>query len=413
MIVLLGGIVLHPSKARAINYGFKIKDHQVSFVPCPRGLCCTGSQCNQINSCNKNRVGTLCGRCIESYMESFLSTDCIPISSCQKFAKFWLIYCTYVLILATFLYYMKDLITLIKTGSSKFIITFKLYTKENTNGSEMDIMNDVNQAEEKQEKKPHFTASGIFTLIVSFYQIKQLIRVDGQYKNFSFITFFTNCLNLEIVAVTYSSYCPMSKLNAVSKSFIKSYLLTATLLIVCLINYFISEVFHFFRSSLGRLSSLKPSDRLGISVIRVQMFSYKNMASASLLLLTCAQGYKWPDLVLWIQGDIKCYQWWQLVITVFFFSWILFFPLSLKISFNMFMKDEISLAKFILCLMVPFAVAVNYCINRNVTSFDLQMFRNTYKVKEILCEIFQESYRFKTDNPSGETVFYETWRLYQ
>ena len=103
----------------------------------------------------------------------------------------------------------------------------------------------------------------------------------------------------------------------------------------------------------------------------------------------------------------------QLVITVFFFSWILFFPLSLKISFNMFMKDEISLAKFILCLMVPFAVAVNYCINRNVTSFDLQMFRNTYKVKEILCEIFQESYRFKTDNPSGEIVFYETWRLYQ
>ena len=34
-------------------------------------------------------------------------------------------------------------------------------------------------------------------------------------------------------------------------------------------------------------------------------------------------------------------------------------------------------------------------------------------MKEILSEIFQESYRFETDNPSGETVFYETWRLYQ
>ena len=166
----------------------------------------------------------------------------------------------------------------------------------------------------------------------------------------------------------------MSKLNAVLKSFIESYLQTATLLIAYLINYFISEVFHFFRSSLGRLSSLKPSDRLGVSVIRVLMFSYKNMASASLLLLKCAQGYKWPDLVFCIKGDVKCYQWWQFVITVFFFSWILFFPLSLKISFNMFMKDEISLAKFILCLMVPFAVAVNYCINRNVTSFENQKY---------------------------------------
>ena len=179
-----GGNCTASIKTKSNNYGFKIKDHQVSFVPYPSGLCFPGSQCIQINSCNKNRVGTLCGRCIESYMESFLSTDCIPISSCQKFAKFWLIYCTYALILATFLYYMKDLITLIKTASIKFIKTFKPCTKENTNGSEMDIMTDVDQAEEKQVKKPHFTVSGIFTLIVSFHQIKQLIRVDGQYETF-------------------------------------------------------------------------------------------------------------------------------------------------------------------------------------------------------------------------------------
>ena len=36
-----------------------------------------------------------------------------------------------------------------------------------------------------------------------------------------------------------------------------------------------------------------------------------------------------------------------------------------------------------------------------------------YKVKEILSEIFQESYRLKTEDSSGETVFYETWWLYQ
>ena len=77
------------------------------------------------------------------------------------------------------------------------------------------------------------------------------------------------------------------------------------------------------------------------------------------------------------------------------------------------MKDKISFAKYILCLIIPFAVIANYCLNISVVSVDLQKFRNTYKVNEILSEIFQECYRLKIDDPSGDTVFYETWRLYQ
>ena len=145
-------------------------------------------------------------------------------------------------------------------------------------------------AEEHLEKTSHFTMSSIFTLIVFFYQIRQLMSVDVQYKNstdFSFITFIIDCLNLEMVVVTYSSYCPISNLNAVSKLFIKTHLLTATLLIASLLNYLIPGVLHLFRSKLGRLSSLKPSDRLGVCFIRVLMFSYKSMANASLLLLKC------------------------------------------------------------------------------------------------------------------------------
>ena len=401
-------------KSKCNFYGYETENHKLKFLPCPSGFCCTGSQCTTIKSCNKNRIGTFCGRCIDGYVESFLSTDCIPIYSCQNFAKFWLLYCIYALILATFLYYMKDSVTLIKTAGSNFGRIFKSCTKEKENDVETDTMISIDGAEEHLKKTSHFTMSGIFTLLVSFYQIRQLMSVDVQYKNstdFSFITFITDCLNLEIVVVTYSSYCPISNLNAVSKLFIKRYLLTATLLIASLLNYFISGVLHFFRSSLGRLSSLKPSDRLGVCFIRVLMFSYKSMTSASLLLLKCVDVA--GDQVLLIKGDMKCYQWWQIVIAVFFFTWILLFPLSLKISFNMFMKDEISFANFILCLMFPVAIVANYRLKGNFASVDLQKSRNAWKVKEILSETFQEPYRLKTDDPSGETVFYETWRLYQ
>ena len=114
--------------------------------------------------------------------------------------------------------------------------------------------------EEYLKKTSHFTVSGIFPLIVSFFQIKQLMSVNVQYKKstgFSFIIFITDCLNLEMAAVTLSSYCSIRNLDAVSKAFIKTYLLTATLLMASLINYFITRVFHFFFSKLGKISSLK------------------------------------------------------------------------------------------------------------------------------------------------------------
>ena len=160
-------------------------------------------------------------------MESFLSTECISVHSCENFTKFWLFYCIYALILATFLYYMKDFISLIKTTVRKILKSCK---KEKESDKEIDIAIGIDItgtggddiAEEHLEKTSHFTVSVIFTLIVSFYQIKQLMKVDVHNKNstdFLLVTFITDSLNLEIIAVTYSSYCPMRSLDAISKCF--------------------------------------------------------------------------------------------------------------------------------------------------------------------------------------------------
>ena len=86
--------------------------------------------------------------------------------------------------------------------------------------------------------------------------------------------------------------------------------------------------------------------------------------------------------VLFIKGHMKFYEWWQIVIAVFFFTWILLFPLSLKASYNMFMKDKISFPRFILCLIVPFAAVANYRLNRYTVSLDFQKSTNAYEVKE-------------------------------
>ena len=166
-----------------------------------------------------------------------------------------------------------------------------------------------------------------------------------------------------------------------------------------------------FGDKLGRTSSLKPSDRLGVCFIRVLILNYKNMVSVSLMLLNCAEvaGIR----VLHVKGNIEFFNWWEVIVAVLFFTWILLFPLSLKSSYAMFMKDEISFLKFIICLMIPFALVIYKILNSNVVSVALQIPINVSYVKIILKEMFEEPYRLKRDKSRGEIIFYETWRLNQ
>ena len=400
-------------KSKSNFYGYITKQQKVKFVPCPLNFCCSADECKTIASCNKGRSSILCGKCSKNNTESFLSTNCISVNLCKNFGTFWLIYCTYALSLATCLYYVKDLIILIKTTVGKISKVFKFFQKEKETEDETDEMI-IGGEEHPEEKISHFAMSGIFALIVSFYQIREVMAVDVKYGSagcFSFIRVISKFINLEVVAINSASYCPMTDLNAVSKAFIKTYLLTVALIMASLMNYLISRIYCSFGGKLRRESSLKPSDRLGVCLIRVLMLNYKNMATASLTLLNCVEvaGIQ----VLHINGDIKCFEWWQVIVAVFFSTWIMFFPLSLKLSYTMFMKDEITFPKFIFSLMVPFALVVYRILNRNVVSVVLQKPRNVSKVQRILQEMFEESYRVKNNDSRRESIFYETWRLYQ
>ena len=409
-------------KSKSNFYGYKTQERKLRFLPCPSGFCCTGNQCDSITSCDKKRTGNLCGTCIENFTVSFLSSECISKHSCKNFMAFWAIFWIYALVLATFLYYMKDLINILKSMGSIISQLFRPCLKKSKRKTknledEIDETKIVLEAEEDRQETRHFTVSGIFALIISFYQIKQVITVDLPYKHlsyFTFNTFVSRLVNLEVVAISSSFYCPMNNLNEVSKVFIKTYLLTVALLMVSSLNYFISRCSSGFRYKYQRASSLQPLDRLGVCFVRILMLNYKNVATVSLTIFTCVEVA--GSQVLYIKGDVKCFQWWQITMVVFFCTWVLFFPLSLKYSYKMLLKDEITFPQFICCLLAPCALVACILLNRNVASVDLRQSRNISEVKMILKEMFEECYRSKatdTIEESEETIFYETCRLYQ
>lgn len=90
---------------------------------------------------------------------------------------------------------MKDFISLIKIVGSNMSKIFKLCQKEKETEVDIDVMVGVAETGEHSDKISKFTVTGIFAVIVSFYQVKQLFSVDFEYKNlndFSFITFISN-----------------------------------------------------------------------------------------------------------------------------------------------------------------------------------------------------------------------------
>ena len=135
----VGGNCTDYIKSKSNFYGYKASQEEVKFVPCSWNFCCSTDLCETIDSCSKRRTGTLCDRCIKNNTESFLSTSCTSVNSCQNFAKFWLIYCFYAFSLATCLYYIKDLIVLMKTTGVKVSKVFKCFLKKEESHLEIEL----------------------------------------------------------------------------------------------------------------------------------------------------------------------------------------------------------------------------------------------------------------------------------
>ena len=413
-----GGNCTSLIKSHSNFYGFKFSYNSLKFLPCPSQYCCVGDQCTSIDSCNIGRMGTLCGNCKDGYLESFISNKCISRNQCRNPRWFWIIFLIYIFLTTTFLFYMKDIITFIKEAISKLCKNLKRlvmerfhFTVGSISNSEDLITVDTEEYEnEETDRTSTFTISGLFAAFVSYYQIKQLIHVeiDQSYSNTSTIVqFLSEFLNLDMIAVFSSSYCPFKNLNAVSKGFLKTCFLTMTMLVFSFVNFLLYKIYY-SRNLIG--NELKPMEKLGIGCLRVLMWNYKNLASLSLIWLHCVDIS--DAKVLYIKGDVLCYQWWQLMGAVFFVTWIIPFPLSLMLTYRLYMKDKITFKQLFVCLIMPLLSIIFYLNSKCNNTYVFAKPVHTGNVKRLLREMFEECYRKNADE-SEECVFYESWRLYQ
>ena len=112
--------------------------------------------------------------------------------------------------------YTKDLISLMKVLGSNMSKIFQCCLKKEKTEIEIDIMNGIVGSVKRHEKISHFIVSGILQYLYLFIKYSNYWALIAHYTTTALICRFKSvCLNLGIVIITYSSYYPMSNLDAV------------------------------------------------------------------------------------------------------------------------------------------------------------------------------------------------------
>ena len=91
-----------------VDFWGMVDETEVHFFRCPSKYCCTSVDCTTFDQCTGNRMGRLCGKCIEGYSEALFTSVCVEDSKCSDG---WLIAIVILVgtLYAIFLLFQKDL----------------------------------------------------------------------------------------------------------------------------------------------------------------------------------------------------------------------------------------------------------------------------------------------------------------
>ena len=419
-----GGICESIVRSRGNFYGYLSNNDMLQFIPCPEHYCCSkkGVECTSYNTCNSYRTGILCGACMKGYLISYFSNKCIPISQCTAVTRslFWVSYIIVSIIFTIALCFAKDILVLFKKGLS-FLKKKILRQKDKTKNIilELDQESCVLQPNNKQTQTnfpKEISYSAIFNVLVSFYQLRGLLQIPVDDKgNSSYISAVSDFFNLNIMLQTADKYCPTRDTDAVYRDFLKNFLRPICMISIILVSLNIKNIYRFIKEHIfrrthqcerkSRWKYLLLKKRFYVGFYVVAAFSYQKVSTFALRLIHCVKINN--AKVLYIAGDTKCYNTWQVLDMFFLAFWVIPFPASVSFAYHLLKKDKINVRVFMLCIMLPPATPLIFILtNYFHISVKARNCKQEEHIKNKFSERFEEPYRKKY-------FWWETWTLYE
>ena len=358
-------------------WGYENKE-RISFLTCPPNYCCDKENCQFYDGCHGNRSGTLCGRCPDGMSESLFNTECKANDECTSI-MFWPLVSCFLLLYLLFFLYREEIIGFVRNGISLRLPFSTKFEARNVQNSNEDISSKENCRVSK--------SSGFLKIIFYYYQIVHLFRNSVSARQNHQILgklekTFSGAFNF--IVINFQSFgCPFQNIRPVEKTVIlhcHGYCLLALIAFL----YILTKIFKIVRKltrtahdrNIDGLESFEITDssqssssrfavRIASSFTYVSLLMYSSTARLCLSLLHCVPLE--DKQVLFIDGNVKCYQTYQFFVVAYVVLSILPFCLVPVLGSYLLKLNRISVTQFcIACIFpLPFCCYWTYLLLEN------------------------------------------------
>ena len=344
-----GATCKHDLEAKPNFWGIQVHD-EVEFHRCPPSYCCKKSPCGGYNVCHGNRAGILCGKCATNYSQALFSATCITSDKCGNY-WFLLFVVGVVLLYATFLMFQGDFVAMLFTKPLELSAITQCLGR---NGN-------PNEKEGTNKKRPNAKGQGggFLVLLFSYFQDATLLQINTVYvsKTTSNISKLKSVIGglfkfrLDLFQATLKDMCLFPDMELVATLLFKVAfvpLLLGTLFVMYLVGKLVQKL---WKNSSMAARAVK-------ALMLALMFSYQKLSGTTFSLIKCVNIS--GTSVLFLNGNIDCYQSWQIIIMIYaalsivpFFAHLCFGPFLLR-------RHVISHWEFFASCLVPLPFLISW-----------------------------------------------------
>ena len=455
-----GAVCKHGIKPKPNFWGYVHKS-KAFLIACPPGYCCqTSNQCIALNSCNSKRTGRLCGKCKDGYFQSVFTTNCLEKENCKP-EKYWTLAIITCIMFTVLFMFLQDIFLFIgKILNLNYLLSLLrkkvgwlgetlLFVRSDGYQFDQGSENEPNSYRESQEvernEEPenyegiatpneNSKAGGLIKIVFSFYQIHSIITVYKSSKEFQYFKdlreLALSIFNLNSqVPLSQEFHCPLHGIGSITKVWIKA-LFPVNCLLFTGFLYAISVVLsHFSSNQFIWKCSMKAKSRLLATILQLTLLGYSTLTSSILSLVTCIS-LENGDRILYIDGNVPCYQTWQYAILAFIALWAMPLIYILYKLPRYIRKEQISVRGVYIALLLPLPFTICKIVRgerklRRAISDDLsnnqcetvlipyiRMKRRNVTMLQLL-DVIEGPFRYKTSGEKGERLSWEPVLLLQ
>ncbi len=375
------------------NYwGHKNQHDLGTMIRCPDEYCClSNGTCQSLDSCNEGRTGIICGTCENNLTESLFSPNCFPSEDCQG-SLVVVLYIACVVFYGLGLLMCNKVKCLFLDGVKEILkkcLTGKKETQDAAEDSQREEQNTTSDSETDSEAD-----SGMKYMQILFYYVQDatLFKVplpDERQKDESTIVKLLQFSPQMLTLYKDVSAMCIGGFTAVTKILFNSCFGPCVILVFLLIFGIQKVLFHFLHNHTHMWKSLQGN--LMRAFLLSVLFSYQKLLGGAFALVQCVEIE--GQTVLYVQGNIQCYTWWQTIVTLYIFLSAV--PIFILLSYAPYYihQKSMSVKVFILACLFPVPVMMCYHLSGLVNARKCRNAQNSHHAKnnQLMCGVGQDS----------------------